>query len=280
LPALRLRLWPAMLSFYLMGFALLWCAQFHMSYVLLIPFLGAALIFQYQEGFKNTVRACLGIGLGALTSGAFVIPTYLKYGFAAGSGGMTKAVALNHANFFDLFTVLGRFLSLASFEIPRFIGSHTSDRMAFLNQNPWLWPFAALLFLFWIFQVPAMALLAFQSRSADPRWKAVRFLTGLTVLEIYLSFLFSIKPPAAHTYYLTLPLALFYAFHAFKPWTTRRWFAPLAAALFFCNLAFHFGLALNHYPTQSLYHDRPLFTKAIQSKNYHLLGERRPQTLY
>ncbi len=280
LPALRLGLWPLPLSFFMMGFSLFWCAQFHMSYVLLFPFTAAALFLNFKNKKINWPAILGALGLGCLTTGLFILPTYLKYGFTAGSGGMANAIHLNPENFLSFFTVLGRFLSLSASEIPRFIGAHTADRLNFLNQNFWLWPFALALFGFWIFQVGAMVVLAFQPRKADSRWNYVRLLTGGTVLGIYLSFLFAIKTPAAHTYYITLPLAMLYAFYCFAPWAGRRWFAPLAAGLLVCNLIFHFGLALNHLQTKSLYQDRAVFEQAIQEKNYHLLGERRDNTLY
>jgi hypothetical protein len=46
------------------------------------------------------------------------------------------------------------------------------------------------------------------------------------------------------------------------------------------NLVFHAGLALHNLPVKSLYKDRDLFVKAIQDKNYQLLGERRSNTEY
>jgi hypothetical protein len=281
LPALRLGLWPLPLSFFMMGFSLFWCAQFHMSYVLLVPFLAAALFLNFFKEKKiNWFTVVGGLGLGCLTTGLFVLPTYLKYGFTSGSGGMGNAIALNPSNALGAFTILGRFLSLSAPEIPRFIGTHTADRLTFLGQNPWLYPFALALFCFWIFQLGWMLTSFFQKRKADPKWNAVRLLTGLAILGIYLSFLFAIKTPAAHTFYITLPLAMLYAFYCFAPWAGRRWFAPLAAGLLACNLIFHFGLALNHFQTKSLYRDRAVFEQAIQEKNYHLLGERRDNTFY
>jgi hypothetical protein len=280
LPAFRLGLWPLPLSFFMMGFSLFWCAQFHMSYVLLFPFAAAALFLNLKNKAARWPAGLGALALGCLSTGLFMLPTYLKYGFALGSGGMGSAVSFNPSNALGFFTVLGRFLSLSAFEIPRFIGSHTADRLAFLGQHPWMIPFAVVLFVSWIFQIGWMALAFFQKRKADPRWNAVRLLTALTVLGIYLSFIFAIKTPAAHTYYITLPLAMFYAFYCFKPWVERRWFSPLAAGLLACNLLFHFGLALHNYKTKSLYQNRVLFQEAIQQKNYHLLGERRDHTLY
>jgi hypothetical protein len=95
-----------------------------------------------------------------------------------------------------------------------------------------------------------------------------------------LSFLFAIKTPAAHTYYLTLPLVMIYGFYALSPYVNRSWFTRLAAILLTCNLIFHAGLALHNLPVKSLYKNRGLFEKAIQEKNYQLLGERRPNTRY
>jgi len=108
----------------------------------------------------------------------------------------------------------------------------------------------------------------------------VRLLTLLTFFLIYLSFLFAIKTPAAHTFYITLPIVMLYGFYVFAPFVSHRLFLILAKVLLISNLMFHAGLALHNFPNKSLYKNRGIFEKAIQEKNYHFLGDRRFDTLY
>jgi hypothetical protein len=266
---------------FLMGFGLFWNAQFHMSYVILFPFAFTALglqILNNKKGRMGKILPAFYFLLGSLVTGIFILPTLLQYGFAA--GGSANAVAFNPENFGSFFTVLARFLSLASCEILRFIGADTADRLAFLNKNPWLYPFAAVAILLGWAQ--ALFLLASWVRKDHPQtdWTLIRILAGATFLLIYLSFLFAIKAPAAHTYYLTLPVAMLYGFYCFLPLVSKPWFIRAAQVLLACNLVFHAGLALNNITQKSIYKDRELFVRAIQEKNYHLLGERRANTLY
>lgn len=282
-PALGLGLIPVPLANFLMGFGIFWNAQFHMSYVVLIPFVLYAVYSQasaYRFKPLPLFTPVISLALGCLSTGLFILPTFLHYGLAQGTGGAGKAVTFNPENFLDFFTVLARFLSLASCEIPRFLGAHTADRLDFLRENGWLAPFAVVAGLLGIVQ--ALALLAGWFRREHPQkdWPAVKKLALATFLLIYGSFLFAIKAPAAHTYYLTLPIAMLYGFYVFSPWVSKKWFLNLAKVLVVCNILFQAGLAAHNYKAKSLYKDRGLFVTAIQQKNYHLLGERRPDTLY
>ena len=47
-----------------------------------------------------------------------------------------------------------------------------------------------------------------------------------------------------------------------------------------CGVVFHVGLALHNRRTISLYTERSQIESAIQNKDYKILGERRPNTLY
>src|SRR3712207_9230776 len=57
-----------------------------------------------------------------------------------------RTVSFNVENATALWGILSRTLSFASFEVARFLGGHTRDRLALLNAEPWLWPFALFLF--------------------------------------------------------------------------------------------------------------------------------------
>jgi hypothetical protein len=295
-PALRLGVVPAGACNFMMGFAFFWCAQLHMSFVLLGPFLAVSFFFQYKEGGWTGLLKSLGLGfLGSLLPLSLLIPTYLHYGLLAGSGNIHHSARLNPENLLSFFTLLARFLSLACCEVARYAGAHTVDRVAFLKAYPWAIPFTLVAFLLGIIQ--ALWLLAGWARGSLPAalkkilpglakphpqkdWKAVKRLALLTFLLVYASFLFSIKPPASHTFYVTLPVVMLYGFYVYAPYAKEKWFKVLAWVLLISNLVFHTALALSNYQTRSIYKDRPLMIQAIQTQNYHLLGERREDTIY
>ena len=280
IPDLTLGLIPVPAANFLMGFALLWNAQFHMSYVILFPYLAYSLYRQIKSRPPDLLKNLPLFILGAFTSGVFMIPTFAVFGFTRGTGGSESVISLNPGNFNAFFVVLARFLSLAAAEIPRFLGANSADRIAFLKGSPWIAPFAVTAALLGIAQALALFFTAFRNQNPAKDWKAVRLLTLLTFCLIYLSFLFAIKTPAAHTYYITLPVVMLYGFYAFSPWASKTWFLNTAKVLLICNIVFHAGLALHNFPAKSLYKNRGIFVKAIQDKNYHLLGERREGTLY
>src|SRR5262249_548768 len=135
LPALAPPILPRALANGLMGFGLLWAYQLHMSWVLLVPFTGAALVLQWREGFR--AGPILGLLLGAAPMVALIAPTYFRYGFTTGGDvhGILSAVNARHVR--ALFDVAGKFLSFASFELPRFIGTSGREHFDYLRQH---WP--------------------------------------------------------------------------------------------------------------------------------------------
>src|SRR4051812_43787424 len=145
-PCTRARLVDARLASAMMGFALFWVMQLHMSWVVLVPYALGALAFQFRESLRRGTSALAWFALGAVPTAALLLPTYLKYGFAAGSGGTAGAVRPSAENLTALWGILTRTLSFASFEVARFLGGHTRERLALLGDAPWLAPFALFLF--------------------------------------------------------------------------------------------------------------------------------------
>ena len=295
LPAFSLRLISPALAHFMIGFAFFWCAQLHMSFVLLVPFVLVSFYGQWKRsGPQGLLSALFFSFLGALLIGSLLIPTFLQYGLSQGLGRSDHSITLNSGNFLAFFTILFRFLSMASCEIARYAGAHTSERLAFLSAYPWAAPFTIVGFLIGIVQVLILLVGWFQKITwleplkntwlgkVHPQkdWPAIKLLTALTFILIYFSFLFSIKPPAAHTFYITLPVIMLYGFYVFVPWADNKLFQRLALTLFICSLFFHTALAFSNLHTRSIYKNRDLFMKAIVEKNYHLLGERREDTIY
>lgn len=297
IPAFTLKLIKPGLANFMMGFAFFWCLQLHMSFVLLVPFFLASFFFQWKTGkIPGLAKAFLFSFLGSLLPLALLVPTFLHYGLSQGIGRADHSVTLNCSNAATLFTILARYLSLASCEISRCAGANTAERLDFLKAYPWAAPFSIAAFLLGIVQVLLLLAGWFQKvklpkgfkklklwlEKEHPKkdWPAVKWLALLTFLLIYASFLFSIKPPASHTFYVTLPVVIIYSFYVYLPFTANRLFQRVAMVLLACNLIFHITLALSFLHTRSIYKNRDLLVRSIVEKNYHLVGERRSDTIY
>ncbi len=286
----------------MLGFSLGWVMQFHLSWVVLAPFALAAFYFHERRAFAPTADksthlathsgvprsrlrhiACFVFGL--CVTGAFVVPTYLKYGFSGGAGDTAAAIVFNRANLLRHLNpvegVLGRFLSFASFELPRFIGGNNVARRQFLADHRALAPLTLGLGAIGILQPIALMLLWFRRRHPlQPDWVALKRLTLATLLLLYASFLFSFRAPASHTFYVTLPLAFVYSFYCWSPYLRRRGWQIFAAVFLGCGVVFHTGLALHNRARHSLYLNRALPQSALDAHDYRRLGERRTGARY
>jgi len=270
---------------FMLGFGLFWVMQFHLSWVALVPFALASFFFQYREGGgRNFLTALLWFALGATLPAGFLVPTYLKFGLASGMGDTPAVVIFNSDNLKRHLNpvegILGRFLSFASFELPRFIGGNTARRLAFLKEHLWLTPFVIFLGIVGLLQPVAMLVLWFRKRHTHPDWKAIKYLTLLTLLLLYASFLFSFRPPYSHMYYVTFPLAMLYSLYCWSEYLTRRGWQIFAAVFLASGIIFHTGLALHKRAHDSMYTDRTIPQAAIERKDYRLLGERREGSRY
>jgi hypothetical protein len=283
-PATRKGLLPARWANFMMGFALFWVMQLHLSWVVLVPFLLASVYFQLRERGAKALAPLGWLACGAALSGCLLAPTLLKYGLGVGSGGAGGMFSLNAANLPRVLNpvegVPARFLSLASFELARFLGRDTAERLAFLRAHLWLVPFALFLGAVGIIQPAAMVALWFRRQSARGDWPAVKWLALLTVLLLCALFLLTPKLPASHTFYVTFPLAALYGFYCWDALLARRGWRVFAAVFLACGVVFHLGLAAHNFSRVSLYADRSAVQSAISTKNYQLLGERRPGSLY
>lgn len=283
-PSLSKGVIPRRWANFMMGFALLWVMQFHLSWVVLVPFLLASFYFQFRTLGPNTLSSLAWFACGAIISGSFLIPTYVKYGFVSGMGSTGEVVEVNWNNLRSYWnlpeSILGRFLSLASFELPRFIGRDTSSRLAFLRSNLWLIPVVIFLGLVGLLQPIALLVLWFRKKTGQQDWRQIKYLTLLTMVLLYISFLFSFRAPYSHTLYATFPIVMLYSLYCWSEYLKRPGWRKFAAAFLISGLIFNLGLAVANLRRQSLYLDRGKVQAAIDSRDYHILGERRAGARY
>jgi hypothetical protein len=283
-PATRERILPAWLANLSMGFALLWVMQLHLSWVVLVPFLLLSVFFQLRERGRRSLAPLGCLACGALLTGSLLAPTFLKYGPTGGTGNTEGMAAPNASNVARVFNpvegVPARFLSLASFELARFVGRNTEERAAFLRENLWLAPLAVLLGVVGLLQPALMIVFWFRKKGAREDWRQIKLLALSTMLLLCALFLFTPKLPASHTFYVTFPVAALYGFYCWDALLARRAWRVFAAVTLACGVLFHAGLAAHNLQRVSLYTNRGVVKSAIEEKNAALLGERRPGSLY
>jgi hypothetical protein len=263
-----------------MGFGLCWVMQLHLSWPVLVPYALVALYLQTRQGIGAFVRGLGWFALGMVVTGSLLLPTYLKYGFGKGAGGTTSAITLNTENITALWGILTRLLSFASFEVPRLLGPHTTERIAFLKAEPWLIPFAVFLFVVGTGQVIALIVSLFLRDPKHGDWKAITYLVLCNVLIVYASFLFSIKPPQSNHLYVTLPIPMIYSLYCWSRLSQSRRWQMFGKIFIACGIIFHVGLAASNVRNVSIYLERDKIVEAIKAKDYRLLGERRAGARY
>ncbi len=265
----------------LMGFGFLWVYQLHMSWVLLGPYLAYSLWTQGRRG--SWVLPAIAMGGGALPMVMLLVPTLLRYGFTSGHDVHGVLTGINWRNVRMFPDVAGRFLSFASFEVPRFIGLGMAERKAFLLRH-------------WVLGVPGMILWAagilqplgmigialIRVRSGGERWKTITGVALGTLLLVWASFWFTVKDCRAHTFYITMPIAMVFSFYCWDYLASSKGWRLVAKVFLATALFFQVGYGIAAYrDRQGVYQqERENIRRAIQADDYRLLAERRPQTFY
>ena len=284
MPQLSRRIVPFTVAWSMMGAGLLFVMQLHMSWVLLVPYVPAALIAVAlsEKRPQAIASAVVAFGVGAAVPGILLLPTILRFGWNAGH--VEGAVAFHQQSPFELVTTAARVLSFASFEVNRFVGMSTAERLLVF----WRHPVAALavvpVAIAGVLQPLWMAVSALRPAGpgtpATKDWMRVRVLMLATIVLITGSYYFSVRGPQAHSFYVVFPVS---ALFAFTCWDVRARAAGgrllrlerLAMAAVVANMVLHAGLAIDRVHRQSLYVDRSLVVAAIADRNDRYLGDRR-----
>ena len=269
-PGLLIGVVPQALAWTMMGAALAFLAQIHMSWVLLPPYVVLAAVATWRKEGRAPVRAAAAFAVGAAATGSLLLPTLLWYGVSAGAVGNNVNIHLQPPQ--EIATIAARFLSFPAFDINRFIGLDRADRLLFLRREPWVVPFALILLVAGLVQPVLMAVLWF--RRGDHAWTRIKWLSLSTVLWIYGSFFFSVRGPLAHAFYVVFPIAALYAFYGWR-WLAGLRLWQIARAVLVSSVILHLGVIVWQLPRRSLYRDRALAQAAIDARNDRFLGDRR-----
>ena len=300
LPEFSMKLVPARWCNAAMGFSLFFIMQFHFSYVYFLPLSAFSLLVQMRNSvvvrffYKPSPLAgegrVRGVGssgkspspldgegeswkpifyfiLGALPMIALIVPTFVKYGMTRANVASGFAVPFYLYNFKEWLTILSRYLSLVCFELPRFIGHDTAERMDFLKSHPWLALPGLFLWVAGIAQVFVLLFCWFKKPHLLPDWKwlpnliFVLVLAGLVFnnsLTHVQSLVGVVLMIAGRLYLARKPLAWFQKPSPLKGWKEIKLFILLVFLMIWVSFWFTIKGPVSHlylvfYPWLMLY---------------------------
>lgn len=270
---------PSVWGFALMGFGIFWDMQFHFSWVLLPLFVVFAIFARRTNKVRDAAKSLGAFVLGLLPIAALILPTFLKYGWSHSAGGAGTAQFFNLGNFLAFFKVLIRYFFLACFELPRFLGQHTPQRLAFFKDAPWLLPPGIFLLLMSAVQFILFMIAGWKFwKSGD---KKTIYLAFGSFFLTYVSFWFTYKEPLAHIYYVLIPLIILYSFQAYGWWAKDKLWRRLGILSLVAGVWLWGGYMVQQWKAPlSLYTNREKAVQALEKMDYRILGERRPQAFY
>jgi len=254
---------------------LLWIGQLHMSVYLLLPVTVAVFVAVARARPRTFAAEVLAFAAGAAVAGLTLVPTIRHVGLAGVLGRAGQNVVFEPGNLLRLPQVAAEYFSFASFEIARFIGSNTPDRLAFLARFWWAAPFVLAAAALGVAQAVVLAAGLFWNRAMPSGWGAVRAAAAIVLALVYASFVWSVRTPTSHTFYVVLPPVLIYACYCWDRLFDRRAVRRAALVLFVCGGVTQIAVAARNLQDRSLYTNRPLVVRAIDEKNDRLVGERR-----
>ncbi len=275
-PETSLGLWEPWSAFAAMGFGFFWDMQFHFSWILLPPFILLAFLWRLWRKSGQFLQTLGGLYLGSMISGAFLLSTWTTFGFGGMGKGMNLSVPFSQDNFLAFFTILARYFSLVSYEIPRFLGLNTAERIKAVTDYPLMLVPAVFLLIVGIVQPLVLLGMGFKKDGLHKDGRALTRLTFGAFFLVWISFWFTDKDPYAHIYYILLPLIAVYSFYIWDRLAVNKFFRIFGVICLFASLWFQAVHLFQQMPNGSLYSNRAKVAQSIDQKNYHLLGERRP----
>ena len=272
MPTLRLGRVSRPVAFALMGAAVGWIMQIHMSYPLLAPYVAIALVCASRKP-REVAANLAGLIVGGVVTASVLVPTWLHYGVFRGFGGTQANLHFHLVSPFVALSTLARFLSFASLEVNRFVATDEGKRLVFFERRVWLVPFALPVIVAGLVQPFWMLREWFRTSTPFPEWKTLQALVAGTVVWVYACYWFVMEPAQSHAFFAVAPIAWIFAVYCWTFVDGPR-MRQAAAALIATNVVFQIGLITGH-ADRSLYNDRAVVAAAIRSKQPEMLAHRR-----
>ena len=274
MPTFRLGKIPEPVGFFLMGAAIAWVMQIHMSWPLLLPYVALAWLSGWRRNWRSIAANTVAFACGLLLFAVFLIPTFVVFGMQAGSGGTLRNLRPHWVNPWVAVTTLARLFSFRELEIWRFITTDDGKRLMFLLRHLWIAPLAVVSLAGRSVATILDAAGMVSTRSPFTEWRSLKMLVVATVALVYASYWFVLEPAQAHAFYVVAPVAFVYAAYCWTFVDSPRW-RRIAGAVLAVNIAFHAGQAWIQAPVKSLYRNREVVAAAIRLKQPQMFAHRR-----
>jgi hypothetical protein len=275
MPVFRVGAIPEPAAFALMGAAIAWAFQIHMSWPLLLPYAVLVWSFAWRQGIRTVAANTAALMGGGLLIGSLFIPTLVVFGLHGGTGGTLRNMRPHWVSPYAALSMLARLFSFASFEIWRFLATDDPKRQTLLLRHLWIAPLAVVVWVAGLWQPVWMLREWFRTRSRFAEWPALKWLIAGTVGVIYTGYCFVLEPSQAHAFYIVAPMAFMYAAYCWTFIDSPRW-RQIGAAILAINIVFHLGQAWIQAPQQSLYRNREVGAAAVRLKEPEMFAHRRP----
>jgi hypothetical protein len=276
IPALRVGMLAPGAAFFCMGLTVAASSQLHLSFPLLVPFVLVALVAHARTG---QLTACnVGwLAVGGVLPLLLLVPTAVHYGVAS----LTEALGANShfdvRNLPRIAAILPRFLAFASYQVLRFVGGSAEIRRSVFAEAVWLMPLAWSLTAVALVQ-PVVMLVALVRptllRIADPGRAVRRLLIG-SVLLVSAVFLFSARPPLSRNYYILCPVAFLTGYLTLGALVQGPRARRVATTILVLGVVCQLGLAVQRFTAHPWAERRALVARAIDQRDYRIVGERR-----
>ena len=276
-PPIRKNILPQWLCFYFLGFGILWIFQLHMSWVLLGPFTAVAFYFLLRtKSIRAITKSTISFLLGCLTSGSLLIPTLINFGLSAQKGkSVSGMVELHLENAANILKLLSTFLAYGSFDVSRFIGGNTDERVLFLKDYVWAAPFTIVVGLVGLAQALFLLYTFFRKKKDDGMLRNVTYLTLSSFLLFFVMSLFSRVSPPSHAAVMFFPMLVMYSLYAYRDLLKKRWVQRTFYIAFSSAVIMYVAIAMNNYQSISMYKNREVIVRALEQDDYTLVGKRR-----
>jgi hypothetical protein len=275
-PFLSREIIPKKWAFFFIGFSFFWIFQLHLSFFLLIPYLLLALYYLIKNGTnREKITNLAFFAMGCILTGFLILPALIIFGTRNNQGGFLSNIQLHFEHLKYIFDYITKFFSYGSYDITRFIGVNTEQRLNFLMQYKWTIPSVAILVLIGIAQEIFLVISFFRKKNLSFKWNGVRFFTLSLLIIMIISSVFSVAIPGGHSTTLLFPAVIIYSIHCFEFLYQKKYFKIIFYSSFLLAVIMYIGMGIENYYTISLYKNREPIVKALEKNDYRILGKRR-----
>jgi hypothetical protein len=227
--------------FLIIGFALIFTYQLHLTWVMFIPFVIVLLYFESKERNSSILLCITAFSVGCLISGSVLLPTIISYYdviYSNASGNMTFKIE----RLLQIFDVFIRFVSFSTFDVTynHDIYKHASEQstVVFLLLRT-LKILGIMQFIFFMYTY-------FKIRN-NKEFQKILLLFVLTIIMATFLYMLSNKHLSLRTYILLYPIPLWMSFYAYTHWAGKRIIANVHIACFVIVAITYSGVAYYNF---------------------------------